>query len=60
MAVRKPLFLKHFQHPGGLLLLMVGGRRNERQFDLLLDDLLLILLHKGKGFLHIGIFRQSL
>ena len=60
MAICQTFFLKHLQEPGRLLLLMIGGGRNQSQLNLLLHNILVILLHKGQSLLNLFISRQLL
>ena len=59
VTVRKPLFLKHFQHTFCLLLLMVGGGGDQGQLDLTVDDRILVFFHKLQCLLNLFVFYEG-
>ena len=58
MAVCKTFFLKHLKKSRCFFLLMVRRCRDQGKLDLSVDDLVLVIFHKLKGFLNLCILCQ--
>ena len=58
MAVCKTFFLKHLKKSRCFFLLMVRRCRDQGKLNLSVDDLVLVIFHKLKGFLNLCILCQ--